>query len=128
MIRLSLASLVGLFAALAVAWRLGGTLGSGVMIGFLLGAAMSGLGVLYQRHLLVVHPERSLTAFVATFLVKLGLLVSGGLVFRFVDAAAARADWRSFLVAFAAAVVIVLPLGTFDAVQSFRRQVEVGSR
>lgn len=128
MIRLTLASLVGLLAALAAAWRLGGTLGSGVLVGFLLGAALSGLGVLYQRHLLITHPERSLTAFVATFLVKLVLLVLGGLAFRFVDAAAARADWRSFLVAFAVAVVVVLPLGTLDAVQSFRRQVEVGSR
>ncbi len=128
MIRLSLGSLAALAVALAVAWRLGGTLGAGVVAGFLLGAGMSGLGVLYERHLLRTRPERALTAFVVAFLAKLAVLILGGVAFRFIEAAAMRVDWRSFLIAFAAAVAVVLPLGTLDAVRSFKRQVGTAPR
>ncbi len=128
MIRLSLGSLAALAVALAVAWRLGGTLGAGVVAGFLLGAGMSGLGVLYERHLLLTRPERALTAFVVAFLAKLAVLVLGAVAFRFIEAAAMRVDWRSFLIAFAAAVAVVLPLGTLDAMRSFKRHVGTAPR
>jgi len=126
MLRLSLATLLGLAAAALVAWRLGGTAGTGVLAGFTLGAGMSGLGALYQRHQLRVRPDRVLAATAVSFLAKLVALLVGALAFRYVDAAAARADWRAFLVAFAAAVVVVLPLGVLDAVRG--SQTPPGSR
>ena len=121
MLRLSLATLLGLCLAAVVASRLGGTLGGGVLAGFTLGAGMSGLGALYQRHVLRTRPDKALAATAVSFLAKLVALVGGALAFRYVEAAAARADWRAFLVAFAAAVVIVLPLGVLDATGFGRR-------
>ena len=121
MTRLLIASLIGALGATLLAWRLGGTLGAGVLAGFLSGAGMSGLGVLYQRHVLLTRPERIMQAVAVSFLAKLALLVGGGLSLRFVAEAAARADWRSFLVSFAAAVAVLLPLGALDAARSTRR-------
>ena len=123
MIRLSLVTLAGLGVTCVVAWRLGGTVGTGCLLGFLLGAGMCGLGVLHQRHVLLTQPSKSMQALAVSFLAKLIVLVSGALVFRFVEAAAARADWRSFLITFAAAVAIVLPLGTFDAARAFEKKL-----
>ena len=124
MTRLTLACTVGAVAAAVVAWRLGGTLGTGVLAGYLLGAGVSGLGVLYQRHTLMVRPERMMQAVVVGFLAKLVFLFGATLVFRFVDAAAARADWRSFLAAFGVAVAIVLPLGSLDVVSFQKRRMK----
>jgi len=122
MIRLSIASLAGFAAAVVAAWRLGGTLGVGVLAGFLLGAGFSGLTVLFERHVLLTNPSRALQAFVVCFLAKLAVLLSGALAFRFLEAAAARVDWRSFLVAFAAAVAVVLPIGLLDVLSILRRR------
>jgi hypothetical protein len=120
MTRLILASLAALALAALVAVRLGGALGAGVVAGAALGTGLTGLSVLYQRHVLQFRPERALSAAVVTFGVKLLALLLGALAFRFVDAAAERADWRAFLVAFAAAVAIVLPLGVSEAVGAVR--------
>lgn len=122
MIRLSLASTVALVAAAVVAWRLGGAEGAGVLAGFLLGAGFSGLTVLYQRHTLLTAPERALKVFAVCFLAKLAVVLMGALAFRYVEAAAARADWRTFLIAFAAAVAVVLPFGLLDVLQVLRRR------
>lgn len=128
MLRLSLATLLGLCLAAAVAWRLGGTLGGGVMAGFSLGAGLSGIGALYQRHVLRTKPEAALMATGVSFLAKLGALLFGALAFRYIEAAAARADWKAFLVSFAAAVVIVLPLGVLDATAGRARGRSGGER
>lgn len=121
MTRLSIACLAALAVAAVVAWRLGGTLGTGVLAGFALGAGFSGLGMLYQKHVLATRPERALVAFSISFLAKLFVLLVGALAFRYVEAAAVRVDWRSFLVAFAAAVAVVLPLGSLDLLSGLRR-------
>jgi hypothetical protein len=42
--------------------------------------------------------------------------------FRYVDAVALRADWRSFVIAYAAAVTLVLPLSTWVAVREQRER------
>lgn len=132
MIRVTLATAAGALAASVVAWRLGGALGGGVIAGFLLGAGLSGLGCLYQRHALRVRPSAMMQAVAVSFLVKLAAVVIGALSLRYVEAAAARADWRSFLIAFAAAVTIVLPLGAWDATRSLAprpgRQLVNGSK
>ena len=126
MIRSSLATLAALGVAAVVAWRLGGTLGAGCLAGFFLGAAFTGLGSLYQRHMLLTRPERALFAMVVAFLAKLAVVVMGTLTFRFVEVAAERVDWRSFAVAFAAAVAVLLPLGTLDAASAAKRRESRG--
>jgi hypothetical protein len=118
-----IAVLVALAEALACAAELGGALGGGVVLGYLLGAAMSGLAFLYQRHVLATRPERALAALVAGFLAKLVALLLGALAFRYVEPAAVRADWRSFVIAYGAAVALVVPLATWAAVQEQRRRI-----
>ncbi|MEW6074374.1 MAG: hypothetical protein AB1726_17500 [Planctomycetota bacterium] len=126
MIRLSIATLAGAVLAAVVAWRLGGALGGGVVAGYLLGAGLSGLGALYQRHMLLWHPAKAMAAVSVSFLAKLAGLLLGALSFRYIDAAGARADWRSFLVAFAAAVLVVLPFGALESVRLARRRGDSG--
>lgn len=123
MLRTSLITALCVAAAAAVAWRLGGRAGAGALAGFVLGAGASGLGVLWARHALVHRPERALQALLAAFVAKLGLLLGGALAFRYVEAAGARVDWKGYVVAFAAAAAIVLPLGAWDAIGEARRRM-----
>jgi hypothetical protein len=125
--RLLAAVLAALLVALACAARFGGALGGGVLAGYLLGAGLAGLSVLYQQHLLATRPERALAGSVLGFLVQLVALILGALSFRYLAPAAERADWRSFLIAYAAAVALVLPLGTLEAVRS-RQKRGAGAR
>jgi hypothetical protein len=127
MIRSSVASALGALAALALAARPGGALGAGVLLGYFAGAGLSGLGVLWMRHVLRVRPAGFQKALVVSFLIKLAALLLGALALRFVPAAAARADWQSFLVAYAAAVAIVLPLGSLDAAAIARRRASLSA-
>ncbi len=120
MTRLLTATLLGATTAGVVAWRLGGLEGAGVLLGFLLGAGISGLGVLYQRHVLLTRPEFALGALAVSFLAKLLAMLIGALAFRYVEAAAERADWKSFLIAFAATGAVLLPLGAMDVVRERR--------
>jgi hypothetical protein len=121
MTRLIVAMLAALVVALVCASRLGGALGGGVLAGFSLGAGLSGLTFLYLRHVIMTRPERALNAAVLGFLFKLGALLAGGLAFRYIAAAGERADWRSFLVAYAAVVALVLPFATWAALEGQRR-------
>ncbi|MDP6538800.1 MAG: hypothetical protein QF903_00230 [Planctomycetota bacterium] len=113
-----------ILAALAVsgltAWGLGGTLGLGVLTGCLCGASVAGLGVAWQRHIARTRPDKVFGAHVVAFVFKLAAVLCGALVFRFVDQAAARVDWRSFLVTFAAAVFVVMVVGAFDTMNTLR--------
>lgn len=126
MIRLTIGTAIGALLAVAIAWNLGGALGGGVIAGFCLGAGIAGLGVMYQRHVLLTAPHRSFQALGISFIAKLAALLMGALAFRYIEAAGARADWRAFLVAFAVAVLIVLPLGTLDAASVVRRRAKAG--
>ncbi len=122
MTRTSIATTLGLVAAVLVAWQLGGALGGGVLMGFVMGAGMSVLGVLYQRHALIHRPETVLTATGVSFLAKFAVLFCGALVFRSIEEAAVWVNWRSFLVAYAAAVAVILPVGVIDATLAQRRR------
>lgn len=115
--RLILAVLAAFAVALSVASELGGPAGAGVVLGYCLGAGLAGLSALYTRHVLRTRPARALQAAVFGFLVKLATLVAGALAFRFLEPVAARADYRTFLIAFAGAVALVLPLGTWVALR-----------
>jgi hypothetical protein len=111
--RLIFAVLAAFIAALLVASELDGALGTGVVAGYSLGAGLAGLSMLYTRHVLGTRPTRALAASLLGFFVKLATLVGGALAFRFVEPLAARADGRAFLISFAAAVALILPLGTW---------------
>jgi len=121
MTRLILATAVGALAAGVAAWQIGGTIGNGVLLGYLLGAAMSGLGGLYQRHVLRTAPRLAFQAMGLSFGTKLAAMVVFAVVFRYVEPCARRADWRGFLIAFAFAVVVVLPFAALDAVRGAPR-------
>ncbi len=120
--RLILTVIAALVLALVLAARLGGALGGGVLTGFVLGTGLAGLAFQYQRHVLATRPERALHAAVVGFLVKLAALLLGALAFRFVAPAGAYVDWRSFVVAYAAAVALLLPLATWVAVREQRQR------
>jgi hypothetical protein len=119
--RTVLVTLAALALSCAAAWRLGGTLGTGVLAGFLCGASVAGLGAAWQMHVIRTRPERVLWATAQSFLFKLFAVLAFALVFRFVDGASERVDWRSFLVTFAAAVFVVMILGAFDNARALKR-------
>ena len=120
MIRVTLAALLGLLGASVAAWQLGGALGAGVMAGFLLGAGFTGLGILYQVHIIRTRPERAMQAMVVSLLSKLVVVMVGALAFRYIEEVAVRADWRSFLATFALAVALLVPIGAWDATRILR--------
>lgn len=96
-----LATLLGLAAVAATAPLLGGSIGMGALAGFAL-ASLTGLAAGEHRaHLARTRPERVLHAFALAFLLKLGLLLAGTLLLRFVEPLAERADWRAFALGFA---------------------------
>ncbi len=111
----TIGTLLSVALAALVSWQLGGSLGAGAMAGFLLGSALSLLGVFWQKHILRTQPKQLMLAMVVPFLFKLVALLIGALSLRYIEAVGARADWRSFLVGFASAAVIVLALGTLRA-------------
>jgi hypothetical protein len=111
---------VGLAAVLAASSRLDGHQATGAWLGYLLGAALCGFGILWQGHWLRVAPRRALAAQLEGFLVKLAAVTVGALCFRYLDALAQVADWRAFTIAFAAAVALLLPVATYETARSFR--------
>lgn len=121
MIRLSLIAALGAAVASWLAWSAGGAVGGGILAGYLFGAGLSGLGVLYQQHTLRTRPEFAFHAFTIAFFAKFVGMVLGALAFRYVPAAAARADWRSFLVAFAVAALLLLFSGSLDLLALTKR-------
>jgi hypothetical protein len=115
--RTTLGLLLGAGVACVIAWQVGGTQGTGIALGFLLGAGLSALGAAWQMHCLRFRPKRAMQAQVEAFLAKLIALVACGLLLRSVDVFAQVADWRSFLLGFAASVALVLPLAAWDTVR-----------
>jgi hypothetical protein len=119
---------LGLAAVAAVGLSLQPAARSGAWLGFLLGAALCGFGVVWQSHWLRVAPRRALAAQLESFLVKLAAVTLGALAFRHVGALAEIADWRAFTIAFAAAVALLLPVSTFETARRFRARADVTPR
>jgi hypothetical protein len=115
--RTNLLALAVLCAAAAVATRLGGREGMGVVAGALSGAGVSLLGGAWMRHTIRTRPHKTMAAFVESFLFKLVFVALGVVSFRYISAAHARVDWQSFLVAFAACVFIVHTLAVAENVK-----------
>ena len=114
MTRTLIATLLSLSAAAYVAWSMGGVLGAGVLIGGLGGASAASVGVLLQVNIAKTAPKRLFGAMVAAFMIKMFAALAGALAFRYVEAAAARADWQTFLISFALSAAIVMMAGIFD--------------
>jgi 4-hydroxybenzoate polyprenyltransferase len=118
----TLSTLAGLAAALSLAAWLGGAEGTGVLTGYLAGAAVTGACFVRQRRILRERPDRALRSMIEGFLAKLLAVVA--LVLGFVVFPALReiADHRLFLLAFTAAMLILLFTGTFDNAQLLRER------
>ncbi|MDE0891655.1 MAG: hypothetical protein OSB14_05685 [Planctomycetota bacterium] len=114
MTRTLITTLLTLSAAAFLAWRMGGVEGAGVLIGGLGGASAASVGVLLQVNIAKTAPKRLFGAMTAAFMIKMFAALAGALVFRYVEAAAARADWQTFLISFALSAVIVMMAGIFD--------------
>ncbi len=110
-------AIVGLAAASVVAWQLGGALGMGVLMGFFGGASIAMLGAMWIRHALRFNPKRAMRCQLEAFMAKMTVLFMGAIAFRFIESAAARVDWRAFLVSYIAAVLVLMVLGTVDTMR-----------
>jgi hypothetical protein len=115
-------TLLGIAALAAVAWMLGGALGTGVLAGGLLAASATAFGLAWQRHVVRTDPGRAMGAMVVAFLIKLAALGLGAAGLRYIEPASARADWQGFVLAFVAVAVVVLIPGTFDNARLLRER------
>ena len=109
----TLSTLLGLAGAALLAFRLGGAHGTGVVAGYLGGAALTLALVGRQRRVLATAPQRALQTMVEGFLAKLASVVLATLAILFVPGLRERCDLASFLLAFGAAAVIALLAGTW---------------
>jgi hypothetical protein len=119
--------LLGLAATAALAAWLGGSRGTGALLGFLLGGALTLTGIVWQAHWMRRRAERALRAQLEAFLVKLAALAVFAVLFRSLPLLAERVDWRAFAVAFAAAVAWLLPIGTWENAPSSVRARAAGA-
>ena len=118
-------TLLGLAGAALVAYRLGGSHGTGVLAGYLGGAALSLALVARQRRVLETAPKRALQTMVEGFLAKLAAVVLATLAILFVPGLRESCDLASFLLAFGAAAVIALLPGTWANAKVLReRRIE----
>ena len=118
----TVSTLAGLAAALSLAAWLGGAEGAGVLIGFLAGASVTGACLVRQRAVLRAAPQRALRTMVEGFLIKLGAVVAAVLLFVVFPRVRETADLRSFFLAFAASILLVLFAGTCDNARVLRER------
>ncbi len=111
-------TLIGLAAALAVAFGLGGREGAGALAGFLTGASISGLALLLQRRLARTRPELLVPSVMASFLIKAFAMLASTLCVNYVPALRDAFDAVAFLFGFAGATLLVLGPATFDTLRS----------
>ena len=106
--------LLGVLVASLVAWRLGGVRGVGTAGGFLFGASLGVLAAHWQAHVARTRPAAVMQASLLGFLIVLFGVMISGLSLRFLDQAGALADWRAFLISYAAAGLIAIIAGAAD--------------
>ena len=93
--------------------------------GYLFGGSLSGFGMAYQMHLLRTQPEKIFGATIGVFLLKLAVLIAAGLCFRYIELAARHVEWRAFLVAYAAGILLVMSVGSLDTLRMLRERRRV---
>lgn len=111
---LATATLLGAALAALAGVVVGGAVGRGLAMGFLLGAAVTWALVAWQRGSLRRRPERVLEVTATAFGAKLLALVLLALCFRYVEPFAGAADWTAVVVAFPVAALLVGGLGAFE--------------
>ncbi len=123
----TITTLVGLAASSAIAWLLGGRMGTGVFAGYLAGAFVAGLALLAQRRLSAMRPELLPASVMAGFLIKAFAMLVLVLVVRYVAPLAAVADARGFLFGFGGSTLLVLGPATLDTLRALdtRRNASV---
>ena len=117
-------TLIGLAAAMLLAWRLGGARGAGTIAGYLAGASITGFALARQRHVFRTAPQRSLHTMVEGFLLKLAGIVLAVIVLATVPGARERVDLLSFCLAFAVAALLALFPGTWSNARVLRERAE----
>ncbi|MFT7671226.1 MAG: NhaP-type Na+/H+ or K+/H+ antiporter [Planctomycetota bacterium] len=117
MTRTTIATLFVLAGAAVVASQLEARHGMGVVAGVLCGTSVAMLGALWQRHSFLHRPKRAFNAVVETFLFKMVFVMIGALSFRYIEPAAARADWKAFLLTFVVVSLIVQTVAVFENVR-----------
>ena len=125
--RTTLGLAAGMLVVAALAWRLGGTLAAGALLGYALGAFLSGVGVAWQAHWLRVQPGRVQRAQIESFSIKIAAAVFFTLIVREVPQLAETVSWRAFLLAFCAPAVLVLPLATWDLSKFLAKSARTGA-
>jgi len=112
-------TLFGLAVAGAVAWALGGRVGTGALAGYSAGAFVAGLALVLQRRLATSRPELLVACVMASFLIKAFAMLVLTLAVRFVAPLAEIADAPAFLFGFAGATLLVLAPATLDTLRTF---------
>ena len=112
-------TLAGLCAALGLAWYTGGTVGNGIIAGFVSGAASAIACVSVQRRIARRKPQFLIHAVMGGFLFKASALLSLALAVHYVDALAQVFDAVSFAIAFAATAIVILLPATLDMIRLF---------
>jgi hypothetical protein len=112
-----------------VAWQQGGDIGTGIALGYSLGAFLAGVAVAWQAHWLRVQPARVQRAQIEGFAIKIMTAALFTLVVRYTPPLAESVNWRAFLLAFCVPAVLVLPLATWDLSSLLaRRELDASSR
>ena len=117
MTRTTIATLAVIVIGAFLAFQLGGREGMGVVAGVLCGTSVSMLGAAWQRHSFRYRTKQAFQSVVEVFMFKLAFVLLGALSFRFIEAASARADWKTFLVTFAAVALVVQTAAVFESVR-----------
>ena len=103
--------------AAGVAWYLGGREGTGVLAGFLAGAAVAGVSLGLTRKIARERPRFLIHAVFAGFLLKAFALLVSVLVVAYVPAISRVCDPVMFLIAFAGAALLILMPATLDTLR-----------
>ena len=114
MFRTTLTTILILSGAALLAWSLGGVEGAGVLVGALGGATVASAGAALQHKVVKTAPRRAFSAFTVGFFLKLLAALVGALAFRYVPAAAALCDWKTFLLSFGVSAFCVMMAGVVD--------------
>jgi hypothetical protein len=87
---------------------------------FWLGATVTGACLVRQRAILRATPQRALRSMVEGFLIKLAAVLVAVLAFVIFPGVRRAADLRTFFLAFAASILLVLFAGTIDNARVLR--------
>ena len=130
----SVGVLLGLILACLVARRLAAgdgvepgspALATGVIAGYLFGAAIALWGVAYQKHVARTRPENVWIAFGASFFAKLAGIGVGPMIVFLFPAMAEHMNAGAFVIAYGFAALIALLLGTAEVARAHQTKTNL---